>query len=94
MYKYVLKIDGMRCSMCECHVDDLIRKNFLSAKKVKSSHKKNESSFISSDDIILCSGSLPKRVRVTTSNFPFSPKIKHASMCFFLFRFLGIIMND
>ena len=37
--------------MCECHVDDLIRKNFKDAKKVKSSHRKNESSFISSDDI-------------------------------------------
>ena len=51
MYRYVLRIDGMRCPMCECHVDDLIRKNFKDAKKVKSSYKKNESSFISKDDI-------------------------------------------
>lgn len=50
MYKYILKIDGMRCGMCECHVDDLIRRNFKS-KKVKSSHTKNESSFISEDEI-------------------------------------------
>ena len=50
MYKYILKIDGMRCGMCECHVDDLIRKNFKSI-KVKSSHIKNESSFISEDEI-------------------------------------------
>ena len=40
----------MMCGMCECHVDNLIRKNFDS-KKVKSSHTKNESSFISKDDI-------------------------------------------
>ena len=50
MYKYIIKIDGMMCGMCECHVDDLIRKNFDS-KKVKSSHTKNEASFISKDDI-------------------------------------------
>ena len=51
MHKYILKIDGMRCGMCECHVDDVIRKNFKDAKKVKSSHIKGESSFISKDDI-------------------------------------------
>jgi copper chaperone CopZ len=41
MYKTILKIDGMKCSMCEEHVNDLIRKNFI-IKKVKSSHIKNQ----------------------------------------------------
>ena len=41
MYNYILKIDGMSCSMCEAHVNDAIRNNF-DVKKVKSSHKKNE----------------------------------------------------
>ncbi len=42
--KYILKIDGMRCSMCESHMNDLIRKNWP-VKKVKSSHRKNQTSF-------------------------------------------------
>ena len=50
MYKYILKIDGMMCGMCECHIDDLIRKNFDS-KKVKSSHQKGETIIISEEDI-------------------------------------------
>ena len=36
--KYLLKIDGMNCSMCESHVNDAIRNNF-NIKKVKSKHK-------------------------------------------------------
>ena len=36
--KYLLKIDGMYCSMCESHVNDAIRNNFK-VKKVKSKHK-------------------------------------------------------
>lgn len=36
--KYILKIDGMYCSMCESHVNDAIRNNFQ-VKKVKSKHK-------------------------------------------------------
>ena len=38
---YKLEIHGMRCSMCESHVNDVIRKNF-DVKSVKSSHSKNE----------------------------------------------------
>ncbi len=34
------KIDGMMCSMCESHVNDIVRKT-TKVKKVKSSHKKN-----------------------------------------------------
>jgi len=47
MVKTKLKIDGMMCGMCEAHVNDVIRKLIPDAKKVKSSHTKGESSFIS-----------------------------------------------
>lgn len=46
MIKYELEITGMMCSMCEAHVNDVIRKNF-DVKKIKSSHKKNLTSFLS-----------------------------------------------
>lgn len=47
MIKTVLKIDGMMCGMCEAHVNDVIRKVVPEAKKVKSSHTRGESSFLS-----------------------------------------------
>ena len=46
MNKYVLSIDGMMCGMCEAHINDVIRKSIPEAKKVNSSYKKNEISFI------------------------------------------------
>lgn len=45
-----LKIDGMKCGMCESHVNDCIRKNFV-VKKVTSSHSKNETKIISENPI-------------------------------------------
>ena len=50
MVQITLDIDGMQCSMCEAHVNDIIRKNF-GVKKVKSSHSKNRSVIISKEDI-------------------------------------------
>lgn len=47
MIKTTLKINGMACSMCEAHVNDVIRKIVPRAQKVKSSHAKGESSFLS-----------------------------------------------
>ncbi len=47
-----LKIDGMKCGMCESHVNDCIRKNFI-VKKVNSSHVKNETKIISENSISL-----------------------------------------
>ena len=47
MIKTVLKIDGMMCGMCEAHVNDVIRKVVPGAKKVKSSHTRGESCFLS-----------------------------------------------
>ena len=49
MVKTTLKIDDMMCSMCEVHVNDLIRNKVPDAKKVKSSYKKGESSFMSEE---------------------------------------------
>ncbi|MBO7614842.1 MAG: cation transporter [Bacilli bacterium] len=40
MNKYILGIDGMKCGMCEMHVEDAIRKA-IKVKKVKASHLKN-----------------------------------------------------
>ena len=50
MYKIILKINGMKCGMCESHVNDIIRKNF-NAKKVNSSHLKGETIFFTKDDV-------------------------------------------
>ncbi len=47
MIKTTLKIDGMMCGMCEAHINDVIRKVVPDAQKVKSSHTKGESTFIS-----------------------------------------------
>ncbi len=50
MIKTVLKIDGMMCGMCEAHINEVIRKVVADAKKVKSSHAKGESSFLSAQE--------------------------------------------
>lgn len=39
MIEITMKIDGMRCGMCESHVNDAIRRAFP-VKKLRSSHKK------------------------------------------------------
>ena len=41
MLQYILKINGMACSMCEAHVNDAIRQNFK-VKKIRSSHAKGQ----------------------------------------------------
>ena len=46
MNKVVIKIDGMMCGMCEAHINDTIRKACPAAKKVASSHKKGETTFL------------------------------------------------
>ena len=50
MIKITLKIDGMKCGMCEAHINDIIRKNFK-IKKVSSSYKENETYIISEEFI-------------------------------------------
>ena len=51
MNKTTLKIEGMMCSMCEAHINDVIRKVVPGAKKVSSSHAKGEASFLSEDAV-------------------------------------------
>lgn len=41
MIKYIVRIDGMQCGMCEAHVNDAVRKAFP-VKKVSSSHGKKQ----------------------------------------------------
>ncbi len=50
MVKTILKIDGMMCSMCECHVNDTIRQHFK-VKKVSSSHSKGTAEIISEEPL-------------------------------------------
>ena len=51
MIKTTLKIDGMMCSMCEAHINDVIRKAIPDAKKVSASHTKGEASFLTEDAV-------------------------------------------
>ena len=53
MTKTTLGIDGMVCSMCEAHINDVIRKAVPGAKKVSASHKKGEASFLTEDAVDL-----------------------------------------
>lgn len=39
LVEYTLKIDGMKCGMCESHVNDVVRR-VAGVKKVNSSHVK------------------------------------------------------
>lgn len=50
MYKYVFKVEGMRCGMCETHVNDLIRRA-VNAKTVKSSRVKGEAIIVSKEPV-------------------------------------------
>lgn len=50
MIKTTLKIEGMMCSMCEAHINDVIRGNF-NVKKVTSSHAKGET-VVLSDEVL------------------------------------------
>ena len=45
-YIYTLTIKGMRCGMCEAHIDNQIRNNFK-VKKVSSNRHKEETMIIS-----------------------------------------------
>lgn len=50
MYKTVAKVDGMRCGMCESHVNDVVRRNF-DVKKVNASHAKGEVVIVSEQPV-------------------------------------------
>ena len=51
MTKMTLKIGGMSCSMCESHINDVIRKTVPGAKKVTSSHARGEASFLTEEAV-------------------------------------------
>ena len=51
MNKFILKIDGMKCSMCEEHVSTIIKDNIDRAIIVKASHVKNNVIISSDRDI-------------------------------------------
>ncbi|MBO4896747.1 MAG: heavy-metal-associated domain-containing protein [Clostridia bacterium] len=46
MIKTTFKIEGMGCGMCETHINHAIRTVYPDAKKVKSSYRKGETTFI------------------------------------------------
>ena len=50
MWKITMQIDGMRCGMCEAHVNDAIRGAF-SVKNVTSSHSKGQTVILTEQDI-------------------------------------------
>ena len=46
MNQITIKIQGMSCGMCEAHINDTVRKVHPEAKKVASSHRKGETTFL------------------------------------------------
>ena len=50
MLKITLGIDGMRCGMCEAHINDTVRRSFP-VKKVTSSHSKNQTVILTEEKI-------------------------------------------
>ncbi len=50
MVQYTVVVEGMRCGMCEAHVNDAIRRAFP-VRKLKSSHTKNETVFLADGPI-------------------------------------------
>jgi len=48
--KYILIVKGMKCGMCEEHIQSAIRNNFI-VKKVKANRFKNEVEIISKDPL-------------------------------------------
>ena len=51
MVKIYLNVFGMKCGMCEAHVNDVIRKLVPDAKKVSSSHTKGITTFVSENPV-------------------------------------------
>ena len=51
MYKYTVKIEGLKCPNCERHANEAVKENFA-VKKVTSSHIDKEMIIISKEDIM------------------------------------------
>ena len=50
MVKITIEIEGMRCGMCETHVNDVVRR-IDGVKKVNSSHAKGKTEVIAEDGV-------------------------------------------
>lgn len=74
MIQTLIKIDGMACSMCEAHINDVIRRNFT-VKKVKSSHKKGETKIVSASPL---DEELLRRCIAETGYSPLSITVKES----------------
>lgn len=82
MFRTVLRIDGMVCSMCEAHINDAIRKT-LNVRKVKSSHSKGTVEIIS--DEVLSEEVISNAIRDTSYRL-ISFECSEISKKHFLFR--------
>jgi len=52
MIKTTLMIEGMACSMCEAHINDVVRRT-CRVKKVSSSHTKGQTEILSDEPLDL-----------------------------------------
>ena len=50
MIELTVKVEGMKCGMCESHVNDVVRR-VDGVKKVSSSHSKNQTVIIAEDGV-------------------------------------------
>ena len=50
-YLTTARVEGMMCQMCETHVSEAVRRAFPDARKIKSSRKKSEVSFVTDTEI-------------------------------------------
>ena len=50
MIELTIEVEGMKCGMCESHVNDVVRR-VLGVKKVASSHSKNRTVVVAEDDV-------------------------------------------
>ena len=50
MVELTIEVEGMKCGMCESHVNDSIRRACF-VKKVTSSHSKNRTVVVAEDDV-------------------------------------------
>lgn len=50
MIKITLQVEGMRCGMCETHVNDVVRR-VKEVKTVKSSHAKGRTEVVAEDGV-------------------------------------------
>ena len=50
MMELIIEVEGMKCGMCESHVNDVVRR-VSGVKKVNSSHSKNQTVVIAEDNV-------------------------------------------